>query len=204
MSPFDIIEVEKNGKLWRLHWRDKYDPITLSLAATAVGTGLQVAGTLKQGKQAQEIAEQRAAIDVQNAEAVRRASVEEAKIKSERGRKLIETQKSQAAAGGIRLNVGVPLVIEAETNAILAQDISFGLERGRVEEDAFLSSAALEIAGGKAAKKRSKFAALTQGLTGGAGVISGASDAGLFSKTPTPFDNPFPQKTSPFLLRHFS
>ncbi|KKM60798.1 hypothetical protein LCGC14_1538230, partial [marine sediment metagenome] len=75
-------------------------------------------------------------------------------------------QKSQAAAGGIRLNVGAPLVIEAETNAAITRDIGFALKRGRTESSAFRSSAALEIAGGKAAKKRSRQKAFAQGIQG--------------------------------------
>ena len=139
---------------------------TLALAGIAAGTALQVQGTLEEGKQAEEIAKARADIDIANAEATRKASVEKAKIKGERGRKLIETQKSAAAAGGIRINVGSPLVIEAQTRADIAKDIGFSLETGRVEEQIFRSSAALEIAQGKALKKKSKFDALAQGLQG--------------------------------------
>ena len=56
-------------------------------------------------------------MDEQNAVAVREASVEKARIEGERGRRLLATQKVTAAAGNIRINVGSPLVIEAETRA---------------------------------------------------------------------------------------
>ncbi len=185
MNLFDTIyQVERNGKVFFLHWKNRFDPVTLAIAGVAAGTGLQVAGTLQQGRQAEDIAKQRAAVDVQNAQAVREASVEEARIKKERGRRVLATQKSQAAAGGIRINVGVPLVIEAETEAEIARDIGLGLERGRAEEGAFLSSAAIERASGKAAKRRSRFLALTQGLLGASSIAFKAKDAGLFKKTP--------------------
>ena len=160
------------------------DPITLAIIALGVGTGLQVAGTIQQGKQAEKIAKARAAADIESAKAVREASVEEARIKSEKRRKILATQKSTAAAGNIRINVGVPLVIEAETNAEITKDIGFGLQRGRTEEDFFRSRAALEIASGKAARKQSKFKALSQGLLGFGSIAFMGADAGLFAKTP--------------------
>ena len=183
MNIFDTIEIEKNGRIWKLHPFRRYDPITASLAVAGAGTAVNVAGTLKQGKQEQQIAERRAEIDIENAEAVRESAVERATIERERGQRILATQKSQAAASGIRINVGAPLVIAAETRANIARDIGFGLEAGRVEEGQFRSSAALEIAGGKAAKKASRFSALTQGLTGAANIGFMGSEAGLFGKT---------------------
>ncbi len=169
---------------------------TLALAAIGIGTGLQISGTLRQGdiaeqqgRDAQKIAEARADIDIQNAEAARAAAVEEARIEKEKGRRLIATQKGQAAAGGIRINVGAPLVIEAQTRADITKDIGFILETGRAEEDFFRSSAALELATGrvalrqgKEAKKQSRVSALTQGLMGFGTIAMMGSTS--FSKTP--------------------
>ena len=167
MNPFDTIyKVERNGKIFLLHWKYRIDPITLALGATAVGTGVGIAGTLQEGREAEQIAEDRAAIDEKNALAVERASTEAARIKGERGRRLLASQKSQAAAGGIRINVGAPLVVAAETRAARAKDIGFGLERGDVEAAAFRSGAAIEKRTGKAIRKRSVFNAISQGLTG--------------------------------------
>lgn len=164
--PPDVKIVERNGIIFFVHPRRRYDPITLATIAVGAGTGLQVAGTLKAGEQAEEIAEARAKIDIQNAEAVREAAVEKAKIKAEKGRRVIATQKSQAAAGGIRINVGSPLVIEAETRDIIARDVGFILEAGREEEQFFRTRADIELATGKAAKRKSRFDAISQGLLG--------------------------------------
>ena len=160
------------------------DPITLGIIALGVGTGLQVAGTIRQGKDIEQIAKARAVADIETAEAVREASVEEARIKSEKRQRMIATQKSIAAAGGIRINVGVPLVIEAETNAEITKDIGFGLQRGRTEADFFRSRAGLEIVGGKVARKQARFTALSEGLLGGASIAFKGADAGLFAKKP--------------------
>ncbi len=184
MSVFnEIIYIERNGKMYQLHWKNRYDPVTL-LVLGGAGVGLQVAGTLKAGKQAEELGKRKAEIDIADAEAVRRASIEEAKIEKEKGQRLIEGQKSVAAAGGIRLNVGVPLVITDETQADITRDIGFGLERGRAEERSLRERAAFEKALGKKAKKRSRISALTQGLLGAATLGLQAQSAGLFTKTP--------------------
>ncbi len=169
--PDDVKLVERNGRIWLLHPRMRFDPIPLAIVAVSVGTAVSVAGTLQAGKQAEKIGKARAAIDIRNAEQARKVAVEKAKIKGEKGRRLRATQKSQAAADGIRINVGSPLVIETETRNIIAKDIGFILEGGRAESDFFRSSAALEIATGKAAKRKSRFDALSQGLLG-AGTIA--------------------------------
>ena len=166
----DIIEIERNGRLFRLSAFRRYDPLTIALIASGVGTGIQAAGQIKQGKQAEQIAEARAEVDIQNAEAVREASLEEAKIRGERGRRDLAAQKGAAAASGIRINVGSPLVIEAETRANIAKDIGFRLEAGRVESESLLQSAAFEKAIGKQKRKKSKFDALSTGIQGAASI----------------------------------
>lgn len=167
MNIFDTIyEVERNGQIWRLHWKNRYDPLAIAISAAVVGTGIQVAGTLEEGRQTAQIRQARAAIDIENAEAVREAAVEEARIEREKGIRFKATQRAQAAAGGIRINVGAPLVIAAETEAVISKEIGFILQGGRVEEEAFRESARIEIATGKAAKKQSRLSALSQGLLG--------------------------------------
>ena len=162
--------VERNGHVFivgGLFDRFRYDPLTLTaLAFTAIGTVQQIKATRQAGDDAKEIAQARAEVDIQNADAVDAAADEEAKIRRDKGRRLIEEQKSGQAAGGIRLNVGSPLVIETETNAAITRDIGFALKRGRTESDAFRSSAGIEIAGGKAAKKQSRQKAIAQGIQG--------------------------------------
>ncbi len=183
MSVFDTIEVERNGRLWRLDWKNRYDPVTL-LVLGAVGTGVSVIGTLQQGRQQEKIAKRQAEIDIASAKQTREASVEEARIKRERGRVLLAQQKGAAAAGGIRLNVGAPLVIEAETEAAITQDIGFALERGREESDFLRSRAAITRASGRAARRKSRFSALRQGLLGAATIGTRAREAGLFRRPP--------------------
>ena len=145
-------------------WR--FDPMAMAMTAMVAGTTMGMTGTLKAGKQAEQIAGQRAAIDIKNAEAARRASVEKVRIRKEQGRKLIERQKSLTAAAGIRLDIGSPLLIETQTEADVAKDIGFILERGREEAGFYRSRAGLEIATGKMKRRRSKWEAMSTGLKG--------------------------------------
>ncbi len=169
--------VEKNGRAHFLHWRYKFGPLGLAagaiapLAVKALPLALKFGPPLlelmaskKEGEEGEDIAKRRAAIDFRTAEAVRQSSIENAKIKGEKGRRLIEEQKSQAAAGNIKINVGAPLVIEAQTRSDIAEDIGFSLARGREEEAFFRSRGELELFAAKQIKKKSKFDILGQGL----------------------------------------
>ncbi len=178
--PDDVRLVERNGYIFFAHPRIRHDPITL-LVMGVIGTAVGVGQTLQQGKQQEKIAKARAQIDLKNAEAVRRASVEEATIEKERSVRARATAKAAAAAGGIRVNEGLPLVIDTQIAAATTKDIGFILERGRVEEGAFRSSAAIEIARGKALRRKSKFDALSQGLLGFGSLGVAASGSGMFS-----------------------
>ncbi len=183
--PDDVQLVERNGYIFFAHPRIRYDPITL-LVVGAVGTAVGIGQTLQQGKRQEKIAKARAQIDLNNAEAVRRASVEEATIEKERSVRSRAAAKASAAAGGIRINEGLPLLIDTQIAAATAKDIGFILERGRVEEGAFRSSAAIEIARGKSLRRKSKFDALSQGLLGFGTLGLAASGAGLFSTNVNP------------------
>lgn len=189
--PDDVTVIERNGMVFFVHPRRRYAAfIPLAVAAaplviSALGTAAEVKGTLEQGEQAEEISEKRAAIDERNADAVRDASVEEAKIRSERGRRLLATQKSQAAASGVLINVGAPLVIAAETQANITQDIGFALKGGRIESQALVSSAGLEREIGSNIRDQSRFAATGKAIKGFGTIANLASDRfGGRTKTP--------------------
>lgn len=134
---------------------------------SAVLAGVQARGILRRGREAEDIAKQRAAIDRANAEAVRRASIERAKILAERGKRFKARQVAQFISGGIRTDVGVPLLVEAQARADIAQDIGFILETGRAETGQFLSSALLEKRIGRAKKRRSRWQAVGVGIERG-------------------------------------
>lgn len=158
--------VLKGNYIFFLHPFKRFDPATLALIAVGAGKAIETKGKLDAGKRAEKIGKARAAIDIESAEAVKRSTVERARIKAERGRRLIEEQKGQFAASNIRIDVGLPLVIEAETRDIIVRDLGFILESGGEEESFFRSRAGLEIATGKNIKRKSKFDAISTGLSG--------------------------------------
>lgn len=137
-------------------------------AAQLALAGVQVGGILRRGREAERFAKARAAIDRANAIAIGKASVERAKILSERGRRLKERQKAQFISSGVRTNVGVPLLVEAQTRADIAKDIGFSLDVGRAEAGQFLASADIERRMGKFKKRRSRWEAI--GVGAGAGL----------------------------------
>ena len=177
----DILKIERNGIVFQAHWNRRYAPLVIA----AVGAGISVAGTIEEGKQAEKISKQRATVDDRTADAVREATVDEVEIRKERGRRILATQKSQAAASNIRINRGSPLLIEAETRANLTQDEGFVLERGRVESLALRSGADIERDVGRNIRTQSRLSAVGQGLKGFGSIAGQASDRGLFSRTTT-------------------
>ena len=155
---------------------------------TPVMMGLSLAGTLfkaksqrQEGKNIQALSEERAAIDEANAEAVERQTREAVLLEQERGRKLLKTQKSQFAAANVRVDIGSPLVVAAQTRANLMKDVGFIFERGETQASQFRSQAGVERRYGKVAREQSKwksFATLGTGL-GSLGLA--ADDAGYFN-----------------------
>jgi hypothetical protein len=176
-----VYQVERNGRVFLLHWKNRYDPMTLAMGGVAAGTGLQIGGSLQQGRDANAIAKQRAAVDIAQAEAVERAAGQEARVRAEGTRRLLASQRSAAAAGGIRINAGAPLVIAADTRRLAARETGFMLDRSRAEAEAYRQSAAIERATGKLAKKRAKRSALMQALTGATNIAMMGYQGGMFS-----------------------
>jgi hypothetical protein len=193
--PEDCRVVEHNGHAFIIGttpetMRRRYDPLTIALGAAAAGTALQVASTLKEGKQAEKLAEQRAAIDLQNADQVRKQAVEAARIEADKGRKALATAKSTAAASGIRINIGSPLVIDTEIRNNIAKETGFILERGRAHELSFRDSAAINIAQGKNIRRNSKTSAIAQGLFGASSIAFMGMQSGAFTGGTTPVASP--------------
>ena len=120
--PDDVLVIERNGRIFLAHPFRRYDVAAifggkktaqtetgkkanqggffegLAQGGEIFGTVMQIQGTLAEGEEAERLAQERAAIDIRNAEAVREAAEEEAVIRGERGRRLLATITSQTAA----------------------------------------------------------------------------------------------------------
>ena len=155
------------------------DPISaLVIGVSAAGTLFKAKSQRQEGKNIEALSEERAAIDEANAEAVEKQTREAVLLEQERGRKLLKTQKSQFAAANVRVDIGSPLVVAAQTRANLMKDVGFIFERGETEASRLRNQASVERRYGKTARKQSKwksFATLGTGL-GSLGLA--ADDAG--------------------------
>jgi hypothetical protein len=168
--------------------------LPLAIGGMAVGTTMSISGQLaagkeaeKEGKRAQQIANANALVDLenaklamQNAQYAREQAVAKTGIVSEEGIKLKAKQKGIFAAGNVKINVGAPVVVEAQTNADIAADMGYILEEGRQqtalyerEADIYKYQVGIERMTGEvlrkrgiAARKQSKWAALATGLQG--------------------------------------
>ena len=170
--------------------------LPLAVGGMVTATAMSYLGQKQEGKTAQKIANARAMVDLeqsklmmQNAAIAKERAIAEAGIRAEEGRKLKARQKVLYAAGGVKINVGAPLVIEAQTSADIATDIGYVLKEGeqqaslfRRRADIYTYQAGIERAMGKAMKKQSDWAAMA-GLLQGGGSLAMMGYAALPSST---------------------
>lgn len=152
----------------------------LAMAFMAAGTTMGVMSTLQEGKDVQKLANARALVDIENAKAVERRAREAASIKAEQGRKFLASQKAAFAAGNVRVDIGSPLVIEAQTRADILKDMGYILEEGEMQKAAYLNQASYERAYGKAKRRQSKWDAISSGLMGFGKLGMLGADQGWF------------------------
>lgn len=175
----DAVLREHNGKVFILHPTLRFDPVTATVLFAA-GTGIQMYGQYKAGKQAEKVAKYNAAVERKKAEQVKDNAKTEAQIQAEKGRRLLATQKATAAAGNVRINTGAPLVIEDETKAKIGRDIGYILRRGDQQADALYDSANITEKVGENAREQSYWNMAGTGLTGASSIAFMGSDAGWF------------------------
>ena len=180
------------------------DPVTIALVAA---TGLQVAGTIQQGRAAEAEGEAAQQIAEQNARAAEIQGESEVRAGTERARRLQREarifggrQRVAIARGGV-LATGSPVEVLADTAA------QFALEEADILADAsrrqlFAQSKAKGFRlQGRAALERGRNAKRASILTGIGQGIGGIAGAGLFGGGST--FNPVTQtsrRSSPFAL----
>jgi len=95
----------------------------IALAATAIGTGVSVVGSMMQGKREAEAAKAQAKLSSFQADAeIKRGDREEEVMRQEAAR-LVGQQRAAYAAAGVRLT-GSPLLVMAQTIQDSEKDIS--------------------------------------------------------------------------------
>lgn len=182
----DVQTIERNGRAYKLHWKYRFDPATLALVTTvgvAAGTGMKVYGHIKEGQQAEDVGKTQADVYRMNADYAKRNAIEQAKIEAERGRRVVAAQKAGFAASGVKSNIGVPLLVEAQTRADIAKDMTFTINRGEQEYSLYRSQADISEKVGKNAKRNSYWSAAASGLQGfGSLAYMGYEDPEFFKK----------------------
>lgn len=152
----------------------------VAMALTGIGTLMQVGGALKQGKMAEKIGKQRAAVDEMRAKQVFENARTEAEIVGEKRNRLIEQNKSQAAASGVSILSPTVDAIEQEVRRTMGLDISSILNKGRQAKTDYLQSAEYERAIGKAKRKQSIWDAIGTGVSGAGSIALMGYDAGIW------------------------
>jgi len=137
-----------------------------AIAGTAVSAGMGYMAQKQAGEDAKAASEAEAANLQIQAENARLAAEEQAKNKQEEGRHFLATQQAEAAAGNIKINVGAPLVIAADTRNILAREKGYILKRGRDEAASLNYQARMALAVGKNAKRNANMGAIATGVGG--------------------------------------
>jgi len=172
VSENEFICIERNGIIFRATKRPsflRFDPIftpTVIGMAMAGGTGMQMYGQYKQGKQSEDIANYNANVSEQNAKFAKENATEQARIQSEQGRRFTASQTAAFAASGVKTGIGAPLLIEAQTQADIAKDVGFIMQGGQNAYDMGMSSADMERKVGKNARKNSYWDMATTGVNG--------------------------------------
>ena len=162
----------------------RYDPVSITLiAVAATAGGIAAYSSYQQGKEEEELAKQRAAIDQENALMAEQEAADQARIEEEKGQKLLSRQRVMWAASGVRSNVGAPLVVEAETMRDISVEKGFILKRGQNMARNYRMQAAYEKAYGKSQKRQSNWAMMSTLMGAGAQIGSQMYDAGLFSRS---------------------
>lgn len=128
----------------------------LGAISSIAGPFISAGGSAMQGGDLKEIGQRNAQIErmkkeaalqnakfaEQNAKLARQNAAERAKVQAEKGRRLMASQKAGFAAGGVRVDVGAPLVIESDTKELVSKDIATTMRAGSQQARMFLNQAA--------------------------------------------------------------
>jgi len=142
----------------------------IALAATAIGTGVSVVGSVMQGKREAEAAKAQAKLSSFQADAEIKRGDREEEIMRQEAAKLVGQQRAAYAAAGVRLT-GSPLLGMAQTIQDSEKDISLLQEETDARALSFKMQSRIFEDTASSAKTSSYFRAGSTILTGiGSGV----------------------------------
>jgi len=198
MNPFKdtIYKVGKDGRVFQLHWKNRYDPVSMMLIAgtamTAVGQIQQGYAAEAEGKAQQEIMNYNASLKEREAAAELARSREEARQFQLQGEEFKGQQQVTLAKGGVLTSQDTPAMLMETTAMNLDADRRRILEEGFLAESFRKSEAEGLRYQGRAAYARGKNAKTGSILTG---IGTGLSGFGTY-KALNPTVGSIPNKTS--------
>ena len=161
------------------------DPVTLLL----VGTGVAAAGQIQSGraaaamgKSAQNIANYNAAIQEREAKAIEQKTAFEQRRQAERGIRIKSALRAKLAGAGARMDIGAPLMLQAEQAAELElENLYIGYE-GQVGAGRARSQAEIDRLQGRISRQKGKAARKAAYVGAGATLLTGFGMAGYYGK----------------------
>jgi len=178
---FNTEYVEQNGRIFQLHWKYRFDPVTMAIVA---GAGMQAYGQLEagkaaaeQGKQEQMILEHNAKLKEREAELeVKRARAEATRFGKE-GKVFQAAQRVGYAKSGVLATQDTPALSLEQTAIELDVDRMSILEEGFLAESFRLSEAGGLRFEGRAARERGRAARRASRMQAAGTILSGIGSA---------------------------
>jgi hypothetical protein len=176
----DIIYKQgKDGRIFKLHWKYRFDPVTL--IGAAVGAFGQIQGGLAadaEGKSQQNMANYNAALQEREAQQIEARTALQQKQQAEAADRAASTMRAGLGASGAVTTAGSPLLIQAEqASQSELQNLMIGYQ-GREEATASMSGAALSRMEGKIARQKGRAAKTAGFLKAGSTLLTGFGSSG--------------------------
>jgi hypothetical protein len=178
----DIIYKQgKDGRIFQLHWKYRFDPVSALLIGGAVaGAGGQVYSGMAanaEGKSAQNMANYNSQLAEREANMTEQRTALQQKQQAEEASRRQSTMRAGLGASGVVSTEGSPLLIQAEqASQDEFQNLLVGYQ-GQQEATALRSEATLQRQQGKMARKSGKNAMIGSFIGAGSSLMSGFGSA---------------------------
>lgn len=169
MNPFKDIVIqygEHSDRPYILHWKNRFDPGTLAIAAMVAGTGMKAYGQYQEGQAADEAAKYNQKVLEREAQAREQKALFDSRRQAEESARRTSSMRASMGASGTLTTEGSPLQIlsvQAEQDEMDNMLIGYN---SMTEAQALRSKGEMERWKGKQAKSASRIAAGTTLLTG--------------------------------------
>jgi len=182
-----IYRLGKDGRIFQLHWKYRFDPVTMAVVGTGMMAGGQIYSGMAasaEGKSAENMAKYNAAMDEREAKSIEARTKVQQRLQAEEADRRMGTLRVGLGASGAVTTAGSPLMIQT-TQAVEDElaNLMTGYT-GREEATAARSEGALELAQGKMSRKAGKNKMYSGFIGAGSSLLTGFGDSGIFNKKP--------------------